>query len=120
MDDFLKKFFPTVWERKQHAHENNYCKYDNQHLQLFTSSLYLAALVARFLASAVCSKLGRKPTMQFASVFFLIGVGLAAGADNIVMLIIGRILLGFGVGFGNQVDIYRGTGSESSRMKHWP
>ncbi|CAG7882113.1 hypothetical protein HID58_011010 [Brassica napus] len=102
MDDFLKKFFPTVWERKQHAHENNYCKYDNQHLQLFTSSLYLAALVASFLASAVCSKLGRKPTMQFASVFFLIGVGLAAGADNIVMLIIGRILLGFGVGFGNQ------------------
>ncbi|XP_018486977.1 sugar transport protein 6 [Raphanus sativus] len=102
MDDFLKKFFPSVWERKQHAHENNYCKYNNQYLQLFTSSLYLAALVGSFLASAVCSKLGRKPTMQFASVFFLIGVGLAAGAVNIVMLIIGRIMLGLGVGFGNQ------------------
>lgn len=103
MDDFLKEFFPSVYERKKHAHENNYCKYDNQFLQLFTSSLYLAALVASFFASATCSKLGRRPTMQLASIFFLIGVGLAAGAVNIYMLIFGRILLGFGVGFGNQV-----------------
>ncbi|CAE6122220.1 unnamed protein product [Arabidopsis arenosa] len=102
MDDFLKEFFPSVYERKKHAHENNYCKYDNQFLQLFTSSLYLAALVASFFASATCSKLGRRPTMQLASIFFLIGVGLAAGAVNIYMLIFGRILLGFGVGFGNQ------------------
>ncbi|RID59569.1 hypothetical protein BRARA_F02790 [Brassica rapa] len=102
MDDFLMKFFPAVYERKKQAHEDNYCKYDNQFLQLFTSSLYLAALVASFFASATCSKLGRKPTMQLASVFFLIGVGLASGAANMYMLIMGRILLGFGVGFGNQ------------------
>lgn len=103
MDDFLMKFFPAVYERKKQAHEDNYCKYDNQFLQLFTSSLYLAALVASFFASATCSKLGRKPTMQLASIFFLIGVGLASGAANMYMLIMGRILLGFGVGFGNQV-----------------
>ncbi|KAJ0248512.1 Sugar transport protein 8 [Hirschfeldia incana] len=102
MDDFLMKFFPAVYERKKQAHEDNYCKYDNQYLQLFTSSLYLAALVASFFASVTCSKLGRKPTMQLASVFFLIGVGLASGAANMFMLIMGRILLGFGVGFGNQ------------------
>ncbi|XP_010551756.1 PREDICTED: sugar transport protein 8-like [Tarenaya hassleriana] len=102
MDDFLKKFFHEVYERKQHAHENNYCKYDNQFLQLFTSSLYLAALVASFLASIVCSKLGRRPTMQFASFFFLLGVALTTAANNIVILIFGRIFLGFGVGFGNQ------------------
>ncbi|XWS39327.1 hypothetical protein CRYUN_Cryun18bG0042500 [Craigia yunnanensis] len=102
MDDFLKKFFPVVYERKQHAHENNYCKYDNQFLQLFTSSLYLAALVASFVASRVCSKAGRKPTMQISSVFFLAGVVLTAGGLNIEMLIIGRILLGCGVGFANQ------------------
>ncbi|XVE81584.1 hypothetical protein DITRI_Ditri15bG0076500 [Diplodiscus trichospermus] len=102
MDDFLKKFFPAVYERKQHAHENNYCKYDNQYLQLFTSSLYLAALVASFAASRVCSKAGRKPTIQIASVFFLAGVVLTAGGLNIEMIIVGRILLGFGVGFANQ------------------
>ncbi|CAN7025072.1 unnamed protein product [Brassica rapa subsp. trilocularis] len=114
MDDFLMKFFPAVYERKKQAHEDNYCKYDNQFLQLFTSSLYLAALVASFFASATCSKLGRKPTMQLASIFFLIGVGLASGAANMYMLIMGRILLGFGVGFGNQVTESKGTESNSS------
>ncbi|KAJ6981774.1 hypothetical protein NC653_025009 [Populus alba x Populus x berolinensis] len=90
MDDFLIKFFPTVHERKLHAKENNYCKYDDQYLQLFTSSLYLG------------TKFGRKPTILVASVFFLFGAAVSSSAQNIWMLIIGRILLGFGVGFGNE------------------
>merc|ERR1712051_1152005 len=102
MDDFLEKFFMSVYERKQHAHENNFCKFDNQFLQLFTSCLYIAALVSSFVAAKTCSKLGRKPTMQIASLFFMAGVALTAGAMNIEMLIIGRICLGVGVGFGNQ------------------
>ncbi|MBA0878282.1 hypothetical protein Goshw_029748 [Gossypium schwendimanii] len=102
MDDFLKKFFPAVLEKKHHALESNYCKYDDQFLQLFTSCLYLAALIASFVASKVCSKYGRKLTMQIASIFFIIGVILTAGGINIEMLIFGRIFLGFGVGFANQ------------------
>ncbi|KAJ1695169.1 hypothetical protein LUZ63_011867 [Rhynchospora breviuscula] len=102
MDDFLEKFFPDVFEKKHHAVENNYCKYDNQFLQLFTSSLYLAALVASFVASKICSKYGRKITMQLASILFLAGVLLNALASNLFLLIIGRILLGIGVGFANQ------------------
>ncbi|URD82839.1 Sugar transport protein [Musa troglodytarum] len=90
MDDFLEEFFPVVYERKHKAKEDNYCKYDNQGLQLFTSSLYLAALVSSFVASKVCTKHGRRLTMQAASVFFLIGVVLNAAARNIAMLIIGR------------------------------
>ncbi|KAH7573752.1 hypothetical protein JRO89_XS03G0202200 [Xanthoceras sorbifolium] len=102
MDDFLEKFFKEVYERKKHAHENNYCKYDNQFLQLFTSCLYIAALVASFAAASACTKIGRKPTMQIASLFFLLGVVLTASAMNIEMLIIGRLCLGVGVGFANQ------------------
>ncbi|CAL9131922.1 unnamed protein product [Musa acuminata var. zebrina] len=102
MDDFLEEFFPAVFERKHKAKEDNYCKFDNQNLQLFTSSLYLAALVASFVASKICTKHGRKLTMQAASIFFLVGVVLNAAAVNIAMLIIGRILLGVGVGFANQ------------------
>ncbi|KAK1642948.1 hypothetical protein QYE76_060753 [Lolium multiflorum] len=102
MDDFLVRFFPAVYARKHRAKEDNYCKFDDQRLQLFTSSLYLAALVTSFGASLVCTRFGRKRTMQAASIFFLIGAGLCAGAINIVMLIIGRISLGIGVGFGNQ------------------
>ncbi|KAG4998379.1 hypothetical protein JHK82_029164 [Glycine max] len=47
MPSFLEKFFPEVYRKIQdHGVDSNYCKYDNQTLQLFTSSLYLAALVA--------------------------------------------------------------------------
>ena len=60
MDDFLKKFFPDVYHRKQaHLHETDYCKYDNQLLTLFTSSLYLAALVASLFAVYITSRCGR-------------------------------------------------------------
>ncbi|CAH2056729.1 unnamed protein product [Thlaspi arvense] len=104
MDDFLIKFFPRVHERKLHAKENNYCKYDDQLLQLFTSSLYLAALVSSFFASKACTVFGRKPTIMLASIFFLAGAGISAGAEHNWMLILGRLLFGMGVGFGNEVS----------------
>lgn len=106
MDDFLIKFFPKIYERKIHASENNYCKYDDQMLQLFTSSLYIAALIASFFASKACSKLGRKPTILMASTFFIAGAIFCGLAEAKWMLILGRILFGIGVGFGNEVCIY--------------
>ncbi|CAH9080575.1 unnamed protein product [Cuscuta europaea] len=102
MDDFLIKFFPGVYARKQHAKENNYCKYNDQMLQLFTSSLYMAALVASFCASKACSLLGRRPTICMASVLFIIGAALSAFAQHKWILILGRIFFGIGVGFGNE------------------
>ncbi|RAL54441.1 hypothetical protein DM860_001569 [Cuscuta australis] len=102
MDDFLKKFFPGVYVKKHEAKEDNYCKFNDQYLQLFTSSLYLAAMVASWVASKLCTAFGRKPVMQFASFFFLVGAVLNAAASNLGMLIAGRLCLGVGVGFGNQ------------------
>lgn len=105
MDGFLGNFFPTVTVKEHEAKENAYCKYDNQGLQLFTSSLYLAGLVATFFASYTTRKFGQRPTMLIAGIFFLAGVILNAAAQDLLMLIIGRILLGCGVGFANQVCI---------------
>ncbi|KAL9264944.1 Sugar transport protein 13-like protein [Drosera capensis] len=103
MQPFLKKFFPAVYRRTNDTNLNsNYCKYDNQGLQLFTSSLYLAGLTATFFASYTTRKLGRRLTMLMAGVFFLVGVAFNAAAQDLAMLIIGRILLGCGVGFANQ------------------
>ncbi|CAL5347172.1 unnamed protein product [Camellia sinensis] len=102
MDDFLIKFFPKVHERKLHAKEDNYCKYDDQLLQLFTSSLYLAALIASFGASKTCCIFGRKPTILVASLFFIGGAGFSALVEHKWMLLLGRILFGIGVGFGNE------------------
>ncbi|PIN09174.1 putative transporter (major facilitator superfamily) [Handroanthus impetiginosus] len=108
MDDFLKEFFPGIYRRKhQHLNETDYCKYDNQILTLFTSSLYFAALVSTFGASYVTRNKGRRASIIFGSISFFLGAALNAGAQNLAMLIIGRILLGIGIGFGNQaVPLY--------------
>ncbi|RXH70543.1 hypothetical protein DVH24_013289 [Malus domestica] len=103
MPHFQKKFFPVVYRKTQETGlESNYCKYDNQGLQLFTSSLYLAALISTFFASYTTRLLGRKLTMLIAGIFFVVGTVFNAAAINLLMLIIGRILLGCGVGFANQ------------------
>ncbi|CAM8904802.1 unnamed protein product [Rhodiola kirilowii] len=108
MDDFLKEFFPKIYRRKQsHLNETDYCKYDNQILTLFTSSLYFAALVATFGASYVTRNKGRRASILVGAVSFFVGAILNAAAVNIAMLILGRIFLGFGIGFGNQaVPLY--------------
>ncbi|WCJ23819.1 Sugar transport protein 14 [Euphorbia peplus] len=108
MDDFLKEFFPKVYRRKQkHLNETDYCKYDNQILTLFTSSLYFAALVSTFGASHVTRNKGRRASIIVGSLSFFAGAVINAAAVNVAMLIIGRILLGIGIGFGNQaVPLY--------------
>ncbi|XP_027067980.1 sugar carrier protein A-like isoform X1 [Coffea arabica] len=107
MDDFLHRFFYTVYKNEKHAHENNYCKYNNEGLAAFTSSLYLAGLVASLLASPVTRKCGRKRSIIYGGISFLIGAALNAGAINLAMLLLGRIMLGVGIGFGNQaVPLY--------------
>ncbi|KAH0704358.1 hypothetical protein KY285_018636 [Solanum tuberosum] len=108
MDPFLKLFFPSVYRKEAlNTSTNQYCKFDSQLLTLFTSSLYVAAFFASFVASSVSKKCGRKVTMFFGGLFFLFGAVLNAAAIHISMLILGRILLGIGVGFANQsVHIY--------------
>ncbi|MED6109614.1 Sugar transport protein 5 [Stylosanthes scabra] len=102
MRPFLEKFFPAILRKAASVETNMYCVYDSQVLTLFTSSLYLAGLVSSLLASRVTTALGRRKTMIFGGCIFFSGAVINGGAENIAMLILGRILLGFGVGFANQ------------------
>ena len=77
--------------------------YNDQGLQLFTSSLFLAGLFASFGAGYITRKFGRKATMMLACSCFLVGAGLNAGAQDLAMLIVGRIFLGCGIGNASQV-----------------
>ena len=104
MVPFLEKFFPSILRNGAGA-KNMYCVYDSQLLTLFTSSLYLAGLVSSLAASRVTAALGRRNTIMLGGVIFFAGGALNGGAENIAMLILGRILLGLGVGFTNQVSI---------------
>lgn len=108
MDSFLKEFFPTSYHRAGHNSNkatDQYCKFNNGLLTLFTSSFYLAAFFASFLASTITRSLGRRLSMLFGGAVFLTGAILNGAAENVAMLIIGRLLLGVGVGFTNQVFI---------------
>uniref|UniRef100_A0A453PUV1 Major facilitator superfamily (MFS) profile domain-containing protein n=1 Tax=Aegilops tauschii subsp. strangulata TaxID=200361 RepID=A0A453PUV1_AEGTS len=102
MEDFQREFFPTVLRKSRKNKGSNYCRYDSQGLQLFTSSLYLAGLVSTFFASYTTRRLGRRATMRIAGAFFIVGVIFNGAARDLGMLIVGRILLGCGVGFANQ------------------
>ncbi len=51
----------------------------------------------------MCRSLGRRATILIAAIRFIMGIALCAGAEHVAMLIVGRLLLGFGVGFANQV-----------------
>jgi sugar porter (SP) family MFS transporter len=108
MDSFLKQFFPSVYAQAEASKDTNqYCKFNSQLLTLFTSSLYLAALATSFVAASVTRVFGRKWSMFCGGITFLVGSALNGAATDVVMLILGRILLGIGVGFANQsVPLY--------------
>ncbi|MCI00946.1 sugar carrier protein C-like, partial [Trifolium medium] len=104
MDPFLMKFFPDVYAKEHNikASTNQYCKFDNQTLTLFTSSLYVAALVASLGCSTLTRLFGRRLTMLSGGVLFLAGAAMNGFAQKVWMLIVGRLLLGFGIGCSNQ------------------
>ena len=106
MEPFLKKFFPEVYRKmKEDTKISNYCKFDSQLLAAFTSSLYISGLVASLFASTVTRAFGRKASILVGGTAFLAGSAIGGAALNIYMLIFGRVLLGVGIGFTNQVSV---------------
>jgi len=104
MEAFLKKFFPGLLKRTtaRGANKDVYCIYNNQALTAFTSSLYAFGMVGTLLASRVTRRLGRQAVMLIGGSLFLAGALLNAAAANLAMLIVGRMLLGLGLGFSGQ------------------
>ncbi|PHU22774.1 Sugar transport protein 13 [Capsicum chinense] len=103
MEPFLKKFFHDVYiKMKEDKEISNYCKFDSHLLTSFTSSLYVAGLFSSFFASSVTRAFGRKASILLGGANFLAGAALGGAASNIYMLILGRVLLGVGVGLANQ------------------
>ena len=106
MVPFLQKFFPSVLRKASETKTNMYCIYDSQVLTAFTSSLYIAGFVSSLVASRLIAELGRRNIMVLGGCTFLAGAAINGAAANIAMLILGRMLHGFGVGFTNQVNQY--------------
>lgn len=107
MAGFLKKFFPSVLRKSMAVgHSNIYCMYDSQALTAFTSSLYIAGLATSLVASRLTNTIGRRNIMILGGLTFSVGASITGAAVNYPMLILGRILLGFGLGFTVHVSIF--------------
>jgi hypothetical protein len=61
--------------------------------------------IATIIFKPFFQRIGRKGVMISGGVAFVIGAALQAGALNMGMLIIGRLFLGLGIGFANQVGV---------------
>uniref|UniRef100_J3LYG5 Major facilitator superfamily (MFS) profile domain-containing protein n=1 Tax=Oryza brachyantha TaxID=4533 RepID=J3LYG5_ORYBR len=103
MESFLSKFVPEVLRGMKSARRDAYCMYDNQWLTAFSLSLFVAGTLSSLVASRATRAVGRQAIMLFGGVMFLSGSIVNAAAVNIAMLIIGRMLLGFGLGFTLQL-----------------
>ena len=62
-----------------------------------------AAALGAGLGGAISNTFGRKPTIILSSIFFTLGSALLFSAKNFTMLIIGRVVLGLGVGLASMV-----------------
>ncbi|KAF7056315.1 hypothetical protein CFC21_063732 [Triticum aestivum] len=105
MESFLKKFFPDVYHQMKGdkaATVSNYCRFDSELLTVFTSSLYVAGLVATLFASSVTTRYGRRASILIGGSVFIAGSAFGGAAVNVYMLLVNRILLGIGLGFTNQ------------------
>ena len=80
------------------AAHDPFCKYDDPIISLFVSVLFLAGIFGAFLGSWTNAWRGRRPTMLLGGACFFGGAILMAAAVHVAMLVLGRILLGVGVG----------------------
>ncbi len=67
-------------------------------IQIITSWVTLGALVGALVAGVLADKLGRRVTILLAAVLFTFGALLEALAPGTTVLVIGRLVVGFGVG----------------------
>ena len=69
--------------------------------EIIVSSTVLAAVIAAWFGHSLLDNYGRKRTLVFASVIFVIGSVVMALGDYVI-LIIGRIIVGVAIGFASE------------------
>ncbi|KAL4853612.1 H(+)/hexose cotransporter 2 [Chlorella vulgaris] len=99
MASFQQQFFPDIYAKTTSGvSDDPYCKFHDTRLQLFSAIMFLSGAIIALPAGYAARLVGRKKTMTVSGCFFLLGAGLQAGANNLTQLIVGRSILGFGVG----------------------
>lgn len=67
-------------------------------VELIISVTIAAAAISALLSGFICDRIGRRPTLIIASVVFTIGAVVLGASYSAWMLLIGRIIVGIGIG----------------------
>lgn len=107
MRPFLEKFYPSVLAKmkdmnSQNSKQDQYCLFDTHKLTAFISSMFIAGLVSSLLAGRLTSLIGRRFSLITSGILYMTGNALAVFAQKVSTLILGRLFVGFGIGFANQ------------------
>jgi MFS family permease len=73
--------------------------------ELFVGSLNLWSIFGSLFAHWICDKYGRRHSFKVAAMSFIVGVAIMSAANGYTMLMIGRVFVGLGVGFGLAVSL---------------
>jgi SP family myo-inositol transporter-like MFS transporter 13 len=80
---------------------NDFLRYDDHTLSVVTYSLYLSAAFVAIIGGWAANKFGRKIVMGFSGFFFVLGTAITAASVAVGMMVLGRIVIGFGVGLAS-------------------
>lgn len=70
---------------------------------IITGSMALGSFFGCFLSAIVSEPFGRRVSLFISSFFWIVGAAIQSSAQNVAQLICGRLISGFGVGFGSTV-----------------
>ena len=73
-------------------------------LEIFIGSINIFAIFGSLGSSFVLDKFGRRKTFQIAAILFIFGCCLTASANSYTLVMVGRLIVGIGVGSGLAVD----------------
>jgi sugar porter (SP) family MFS transporter len=86
-------------------------------IEIITSWVTLGAMVGALAAGALCERLGRRFTVLVAAGIFVVGALLEALAPGTVTLVIGRLVLGVGVGIASVAAPLYGAENAPARLR---
>lgn len=74
----------------------NYFELTTATTGLNTASVFIGGFFGPIFAGVLSDRLGRRPTIFWASLLSLVGILLQTAAQNVAMFVIARVVLGFG------------------------
>ncbi len=71
--------------------------------QIITSWVTLGAMIAALAAGMAADRFGRRPVLLAAGLLFIVGAGVQALTPGVEILVLGRLVTGFGIGFASVI-----------------